>query len=123
MLILWYRPLICQSSKIEQKNQWDLAFVKAKKDHGQQLMNILLTVLEPTRKEEGNIAFVPHFSVDNPDEILFEEIWIDKEGIDDHFKQSYMKDLFPKIEYLLAKPVILKAYHEVKVSNRKWLYI
>ena len=70
-----------------EKSIRDLAFVKAKKDHGQQLMNILLTVLEPTRKEEGNIAFVPHFSVDNPDEILFDEIWIDKEGIDDHFKQ------------------------------------
>jgi quinol monooxygenase YgiN len=94
-----------------------LAFVEAKKGHGQQLMNILLTLVEPTRKEEGNIAFVPHFSIDNPDEILFDEIWIDKEGIDNHFKQPHMKDLFPKIEHLLARPVLLKAYREVKVSD------
>jgi quinol monooxygenase YgiN len=95
-----------------------LAFVEAKKDHGQELMNILFnTIVEPTRREEGNIAFVPHFSVDNPDEILFDEIWINKESINNHFKQSYMKDLFPKIEHLLAKPVVLKAYREVKVSD------
>jgi|Kansoi300Nextera_1026150.scaffolds.fasta_scaffold78927_1 quinol monooxygenase YgiN len=80
-------------------------------------MNILLTLGEPTCKEEGNIAFVPHFSVDNPDEILFDAIWIDKEGIDNHFKQPHMMDLFTKIEHLLAKPVVLKAYHEVKVSD------
>ncbi len=95
-----------------------LAFVEAKKDYGQQLMNILLnTIVEPTRREEGNIAFVPHFSVDNPDEILFDEIWIDKDSIDNHFKQPHMKDLFSKIEHLLAKPVVLKAYREVKVSG------
>ena len=85
-----------------------LAFVEAKKDYGQQLMNILFnTIVEPTRREEGNIAFVPHFSIDNPDEILFDEIWIDKESIDNHFNQPYMKDLFPKIEHLLAKPIAL----------------
>ena len=95
-----------------------LAFVEAKKDYGQQLMNILFnTIVEPTRREEGNIAFVPHFSVDNLDEILFDEIWIDKDSIDNHFKQPHMKDLFPKIEHLLAKPVVLKAYREVKVSG------
>ena len=63
-----------------------LAFVEAKKDHGQELMNILFnTIVEPTWREEGNIAFVSHFSVDNPDEILFDEIWIDKESINKSF--------------------------------------
>ena len=100
-----------------EKSIRQLAFVEAKKDHGQELMNILFnTIVEPTRREEGNIAFVPHFSIDNPDEILFDEIWIDKNSIDNHFKQPHMKDLFPKIEHLLAKPVVLKAYREVKVS-------
>jgi quinol monooxygenase YgiN len=57
------------------------------------------------------------FSINNPDKILFVEIWIDKESIDNHFKQSYIKDLFPKIEHLLVKPIVLKAYREVKVSD------
>ncbi len=109
---------LAKFKKRTEKSIRQLAFVEAKKDNGQELMNILFnTIVEPTRREEGNIAFVPHFSIDNPDEILFDEIWIDKESIDNHFKQPYMKDLFPKIEHLLAKPIALKAYREVKVSD------
>jgi quinol monooxygenase YgiN len=94
-----------------------LAFLEAKKGHGQELMNILLTLVKPTLEEDGNIAYVPHFSFDNPDEILFDELWSDKEAIDNHLRQPYMKDLLPKIQHLLAKPLVLKTYSEVKVSN------
>jgi quinol monooxygenase YgiN len=94
-----------------------LAFLEAKKGHGQELMTILLTLVKPTLEEDKNIAYVPHFSFDNPDEILFDEIWGDKEAIDKHLRQPYMKDLLPKIQHLLAKPLILKTYSEVKVSN------
>jgi quinol monooxygenase YgiN len=93
-----------------------LAFLEAKKGSGKELMDILLTLVEPTRKEEGNIAYIPHYSLDNPDEIMFDEIWVDREAIDNHFKQPHMKDLSTRIEYLLAKPVELKAYSEVKVD-------
>ena len=94
-----------------------LAFMEAKKGHGQELMNILLTLVKPTLEEDGNIAYVPHFSFDNPDEILFDELWSDKEAIDNHLRQPYMKDLLPKIQHLLAKPLVLKTYSEVKVGN------
>jgi quinol monooxygenase YgiN len=94
-----------------------LAFMEAKKGHGQELMNILLTLVKPTLEEDGNIAYVPHFSFDTPDEILFDELWSDKEAIDNHLRQPYMKDLLPKIQHLLAKPLVLKTYSEVKVGN------
>jgi quinol monooxygenase YgiN len=57
-----------------------LAFLEAKRGHGQELMNILLTLVKPTIEETGNIAYVPHFSLDNPDEILFDELWTDKKS-------------------------------------------
>ena len=94
-----------------------LAFMEAKKGHGQELMNILLTLVKPTLEEDGNIAYVPHFSFDSPDEILFDELWSDKEAIDNHLRQPYMKDLLPKIHHLLAKSLVLKTYSEVKVGN------
>jgi quinol monooxygenase YgiN len=80
-------------------------------------LNILLTLVKPTLAEDGSIAYVPHFSIDNPDEILFDELWSDKEAIDNHLKQPYMKDLLPKIQHLLAKPLVLRVYSEVKVNN------
>ena len=92
-----------------------LAFLEAKKGHGRELMNILLTLVKPTLGEDGNIAYVPHFSFDNPDEILFDELWSDKEAIDNHLRQPC--HLLPKIQHLLTKPIVLKTYSEVKVSN------
>jgi quinol monooxygenase YgiN len=94
-----------------------LAFLEAKKGHGQELMKILLTLVKPTLDEDGNISYVPHFSFDNPDEILFDELWSDKEAIENHLRQPYMKDLLPRIQHLLAKPLVLKTYSEVKIGN------
>ena len=48
--------------------------VVAKEGHGKELKEILLEVVEPTRREPGNIAYVLHRSNDNPDELLFDEI-------------------------------------------------
>jgi hypothetical protein len=50
-----------------------IAIHSAKKGLGDQLLNILVKVIEPTRKEEGNIAYVLHRSMDNPDELMFDE--------------------------------------------------
>jgi quinol monooxygenase YgiN len=46
----------------------------AKNGLGDQLQNILVNIIEPTREEEGNIAYVLHRSMDNPDELMFDEI-------------------------------------------------
>ena len=55
-----------------------LVFFEAKRGRGKDLEKILLKVIEPTRKESRNIAYVLHRSNDNPDELLFDEIWTNK---------------------------------------------
>ena len=66
-----------------------LAFMEAKEDNGQELVNHVLSIVEPTRKEEGNIAFVPCISLHNPNQILVDEIWTSKEALDNHLHRSY----------------------------------
>ena len=39
-----------------------LAFLEAKKGHGEELMNILLALVKPTLEGDGSIAYVLHFS-------------------------------------------------------------
>ncbi len=97
------------------KFQWNvhgtirtLALLEAKKGRGEELMDILLKLVEPTRNEEGNIAYVPHYNIDNPEKILFDEIWMSKVDLDSHFKLPYMMGLLEKISYLLAKPLVLE---------------
>ena len=63
------------------------------------------------------LAYVLHRSNDNPDELLFDEIWTDKVSLEEHFNKPYMEALDSKIEHLLAKAVEIKEYSEVMMPK------
>jgi len=91
-----------------------IAIHLAKKGLGHQLLNILVNVIEPTRNEEGNIAYVLHRSMDNPDELMFDEIWADKESLEAHLNQPYITSAVEQMTSILAKPVELRRYSEIR---------
>lgn len=93
-----------------------LAILEAKSGKGRELMDILLELVKPTRDEEGNIAYVPHRAIDNPDKILFDEVWDSRASLDNHFKMPHMKDLFSRIGDILAKPLDIQIYQEVFID-------
>ena len=91
-----------------------IAIHLAKNGLGDQLQNILVNVIEPTRKEGGNIAYVLHRSMDNTDELMFDEIWIDKESLEAHLNQPYITSAEEQMSAILAKPVELRRYSEIR---------
>ncbi|HEY7078701.1 MAG TPA: putative quinol monooxygenase [Nitrososphaeraceae archaeon] len=95
-----------------------IAIHLAKKGLGDQLLNILVKVIEPTLKEEGNIAYVLHRSMDNPDELMFDEIWVDNESLEAHLKQPYIKSAVGEMTPILAKPVELRRFLEIRANER-----
>ena len=92
-----------------------IAIHLAKNGLGDQLQKILLKVVEPTRKEDGNISFVLHRSMENSDELMFDEIWVDIESLESHLKQPYIVSAVEQMTSLLAKPVELRKYLEIRV--------
>jgi quinol monooxygenase YgiN len=91
-----------------------IAIHLAKNGLGDKLQRILVSVIEPTRKEEGNIAYVLHRSMDTPDELMFDEIWVDNESLEAHLKQPYIKSAVEQMTPILAKPVELRRYSEIR---------
>lgn len=91
-----------------------IAIHLAKNGLGDQLLNILVKLIDHTCKEEGNIAYVLHRSVDNPDELMFDEIWVDKESLDLHLKQPCIISAVEQMTSILAKPVELRRYSEIR---------
>ena len=91
-----------------------IAVHTAKKGYARELDNLLLSVVEPTLKEAGNIAYVLHRSIDNPDELMFDEIWEDEQSLQSHLEQPYIVAVMEQIKSILAKPSELKRYLEVK---------
>jgi quinol monooxygenase YgiN len=90
-----------------------LAFLEAKNGKELELEKILLDLIPPTLKESGNIAYVPHKSLENPRIFMFDELWENEKAIEEHFKQPHMINLKEKLDPLLERPLELKRYHEI----------
>jgi len=94
-----------------------LAFFKAKPGKGDELEKILLALVPLTRSEPGNIAYVLYRSTENPDELLFDEIFASYDAFREHSQQPYIKSLRSKIEHLMAAPLKVETYSEVAVQK------
>ena len=85
-----------------------------KKDKTNEVKEIILSMVNPTRKEKGNEVY-NFYEEKNSDSknISFHlfEVYKDSAALDFHRNTSYFKDYRSKIEDLLAKPI------EVKILN------
>ena len=93
-----------------------LAFFRAKPGSGKELEKILLTLIKRTRSEPGNIAYVLHRSTENPDELVFDEIFESMEAFRKHTQKPYIKNLVQKISHLIVVPPDVKTYSEIRVA-------
>jgi hypothetical protein len=50
---------------------------------------------------------------------MLDEICIDNESLEKYFKQPYIQSVKTKINPVLAKPIELKAYSEIVISNKR----
>jgi quinol monooxygenase YgiN len=91
-----------------------LARFVAKPGMGKELEKVLLTLVEPTRSEPGNIAYVLHRSTENPDVLLFDEMFSSQSAFEEHTAKPYIKGLASKIEHLLDGQVKIETYSEIK---------
>ena len=91
-----------------------LASFYPKKDKNKEVKEIILSMINPTRSEEGNVVY--NFYEEKNDTIkgiffhLF-EIYKNTEALDFHRKTFYYKNYRLKITDLLDKPI------EVKILN------
>src|SRR5215210_7797540 len=90
-----------------------LAFLEAKEGKRQELLNILVPIVEPSRKEEGNISYVLNSSTENPNEIMFDEVWSSKDTFDKHYESPQSYKNREKLDGLLVRPMKVKLYVEV----------
>lgn len=66
------------------------------------MRELLLTLIEPTRREAGCISYRLLESVENPTEFVFIEEWIDDSAIDAHMAMAYVHNMIIHAQSLLA---------------------
>jgi quinol monooxygenase YgiN len=74
------------------------AMVKAKSGQEEAVMDVLVALVEPTRKEPGCLCYNLHQSKSDKTQFMFYEQWASKEAIDAHGKTPHMKALGGKLK-------------------------
>ena len=74
------------------------AIVKAKPGQEEAVKEVLLELVEPTRKEPGCLGYNLHQSKSDKAQFMFYEQWASKEALDAHGKMPYMKALGGKLK-------------------------
>lgn len=90
-----------------------LAFLEAKEGKRQELLNILVSIVEPSRKEEGNISYVLNSSTENSNEVMFDEVWSSMDTFVKHYESPQSYKNREKVGGLLVRPMEVKLYREI----------
>jgi len=83
-----------------------LAEVPVKPEHLEEVKSLCAETLKPTLQESGCEAFYQNFKKDDPNTLVFFEIFSSKEALDLHMNKEYTKTFFENIkDKLSGKPV------------------
>jgi len=92
-----------------------VALFKAKAGVDRKLKELLLTLIKPSRADEGCISYDLHQSIDDPALFAFYETWESRELLEKHSSMPHLQQFRSNAKDLLAEPaqVIVLA----KLSN------
>jgi quinol monooxygenase YgiN len=81
-----------------------VARFKAKDGMEKRLKELLLTLIEPSRSDDGCINYDLHQSIGDPTIFIFYENWLSKEHLDRHSATPHVQAFRSKATDLLADP-------------------
>ena len=90
-----------------------VAEITAKPGCEEELKNVLLSVIEPVRKEEGCIQYDLHVSMKEPNKFLFFENWESMEALGKHAQAQHMKAFGGKAAALVDGPSKVITYTRI----------
>jgi quinol monooxygenase YgiN len=69
------------------------------------LREVLLGLIEPTKKEAGHVQYDLHVDNDDPKHFLFYENWTSRAHLDAHLAAPHLQAFLARQDELLAAPV------------------
>ncbi len=77
--------------------------LQAQPGKGQELLDAFESMFQgQVESEAGTLVYVLHQAKDDPDTVLFYELYADDDALNEHSSSDAMKALFPKLAGLLA---------------------
>jgi quinol monooxygenase YgiN len=84
-----------------------IAKLKAKPETVEQLAELAMKLVQPTRSESGCLNYDLHRDLDDPTSFYFYENWISQEALDAHFQTPHIAEALKIAPDILAEPMQL----------------
>ncbi|MBI4852745.1 MAG: antibiotic biosynthesis monooxygenase [Acidobacteria bacterium] len=91
-----------------------VARIVAQSDKVEQVKEILLGLVDLTRKEEGCVSYQLLENKNDPTDFTFVEVWASQQAINAHFATSYVQNALAKVPSLVAKAPDIQYYSLLK---------
>ena len=87
-----------------------VARITARKETVEQVRQILLGLVTPTRAEEGCVVYELLQNRADPTDFTFVEEWASDATFERHHTTAHIRAAFPKLEALIATPPDIRTY-------------
>jgi quinol monooxygenase YgiN len=82
-----------------------IAGLRAKPGRERQLREAAEAIIEPTRREEGCLAYHLHQGIDDPAQFFFYENWAGPEMLEAHMRAPHFREFAAKADDLVDGPI------------------
>jgi quinol monooxygenase YgiN len=90
-----------------------IATLRAKPGKEQELRQAAEAVVEPTRREEGCIAYHLHQGIEDPAVFCFYENWASPDALEAHMKAPHFRELAAKLDDLLDEAMNIQRLRRI----------
>ncbi len=91
-----------------------IARIKAQADKVEELRSVLISLVEPTRKETGCFSYTLLQNNEDPTDFTLVEEWENKQALESHLASRHFKDAGGKLPGLVAAKADIRLYHLVR---------
>jgi quinol monooxygenase YgiN len=90
-----------------------VARIKARPGKVNELLSIVSSLVEPTRKEPGCLQYILLQNNEDPTDLTLVEEWRDSKALESHFATKHFKDALKNLPNLVASEPDIRRYHVV----------
>ena len=90
----------------------------AKPEKREQLREMLMGLVSPTRAEAGCIDYDLHVDEQEPNVFMFYENWRTAQDLDEHLLMPYLAHLRDNVDALIARPIQVVRYKMLSPYDR-----
>jgi quinol monooxygenase YgiN len=88
--------------------------IKARPDKVNELLSVLSSLVEPTRKEAGCLRYELLQHNEDPTDLTLVEEWQNENALESHMATKHFKDALTKLPSLVAAEPDIRKYHLVR---------